>query len=139
MSNIINLTTHGQQKEAPRQKKRKEDEDNCNSHTSSFWDCFSKMIGSTSISHITKETNIDSISNIALIPNKILTYLATHFQEQNSSPHTQWKQNKIKYPILFKMEKVYLCTPAGSVYTEKFFFLKLAMYLKTNHLIGVKY
>ena len=83
-----------------------------NTLTSKVWECFTEILhdsGATTDTDGGKEAMVDRYLSEPLIDYK------------TGNPYTWWNNNKLRYPLLAKLAKRYLCSPPTSVPSERLF------------------
>ncbi|XP_065891626.1 zinc finger BED domain-containing protein 4-like [Dysidea avara] len=83
-----------------------------NTSTSEVWECFTEILhdsGATTDTDGGKEAMVDRYLSEPLIDYK------------TGNPYTLWNNNKLRYPLLAKLAKRYLCSPPTSVPSERLF------------------
>ena len=58
---------------------------------------------------------------LQLVESELAKYKVEETMPLNPNPLLWWKANELKYPILSKSAKKYLCVPATSVASERVF------------------
>ena len=80
--------------------------------TSKVWECFTEILhdcGATTDNDGGKEVMVDQYFSEPLIDHK------------KGNPYTWWHNNQLRYPLLAKLAKRYLCSPPTSVPSERLF------------------
>lgn len=119
-NNFLLYSSNDYQKESHEIKSKvSSNSDNDAGKNKSFWDCFQDIRASTT----TTKMDINNSDNVdeSLLLQELENYLSKPIIERKSLPLDWWKMNPTNFPILSKLVKKYLSSPASSVYSERLF------------------